>query len=280
MGVIDFILNVAGVLLWFNWRSLGFDPLAQSRAATLVGTLRRAEARPQRRWHYLLALLALLYFRALLYWEIGPSVAWIPSLKLGAIAIPFRSDIFLRACLFSILSFGISLAVSYLWLLLMSLANGREAEPDPVQRMVRMHLGLVDRWPWPVKLLVPVLVAGLFWVGLSPLLAKWKMVPAPVSIAHLLEQAGALGLAAYLTWKYLLAGVLALYLLSSYVYLGHHALWNFLALTGKNILAPIRFIPMRFGKVDIAPILGVTLVFVGSEFAERGLTALYSRLPL
>ena len=172
------------------------------------------------------------------------------------------------------------LGVTYLWLLLMSLANGREAEPDPVQRMVRMHLGMVDRWPWPVRLSVPVLVAGLFWVGLSPLLAKWKIVPPPVSISNLLEQAGALGLAAYLTWKYLLAGVLALYLLSSYVYLGHHALWNFLALTGKNILAPIRFIPMRFGKLDVAPILGVALVFVGAELAERGLTALYSRLSL
>jgi uncharacterized protein YggT (Ycf19 family) len=280
MGVIDFILNVAGVLLWFNWRSLGFDPLAQSKAATLVGTLRRAEARPQRRWPYLLALLALLYFRALLYWEIGPSVAWIPSLKLGAISIPFRSDIFLRACVFSALSFGISLAVSYLWLLLMSLANAREAEPDPVQRLVRMHLGLVDRWPWVVKLLVPVLVTGLFWAGLRPLLAKWGMVPHSVPLTNLLQQAGAVGLSAYLTWKYLLAGVLALYLLSSYVYLGHHALWNFLALTGKNILAPIRFIPLRFGKIDVAPILGVVLVLAGSELAERGLTALYSRVPL
>ena len=30
MGIVDFILNLAGLLLWLNWRSGGFDPLAQT----------------------------------------------------------------------------------------------------------------------------------------------------------------------------------------------------------------------------------------------------------
>ncbi len=46
MALIDFILNLAGLLLWLNWRSVRLDPLGKRTPATLIGTLRRAE--PQR----------------------------------------------------------------------------------------------------------------------------------------------------------------------------------------------------------------------------------------
>ena len=44
MGIVDFILNLVALLLWFNWRTARFDPLAGSTPATLAGTLRRALA--------------------------------------------------------------------------------------------------------------------------------------------------------------------------------------------------------------------------------------------
>ncbi|HVV00944.1 MAG TPA: hypothetical protein VHH88_06250, partial [Verrucomicrobiae bacterium] len=232
------------------------------------------------RWKPLAALLGLLYLRAVVYWQIGSSVDWTPSLRLGTIAIPFRSDIFPRALVFSALSFGLFLAVAYFWLLLVSLVNAREAEPDPVLRLLRLQLGPVDRWPWLVKLIAPVAVAFLFWLALCPLLSEWQMVPHPLSLRHRLEEAGAVALAAYLCWKYLLAGLLALYLLSNYVYLGQHALWHFLALTGRNVLKPLRFLPLQFGKIDAAPALGIALIIAAAQFAQKGLTALYSHLPL
>jgi hypothetical protein len=34
------------------------------------------------------------------------------------------------------------------------------------------------------------------------------------------------------------------------------------------------------GKVDFAPVAGIVLVFLFAELAERGLIALYLRLPL
>ena len=73
MGTIDLILNITGVLLWFNWRSFGFDPLAYSTPATLAGTLRPAEPRQLHRWRYLAGLLLLLLLRAYFYWQIGPA---------------------------------------------------------------------------------------------------------------------------------------------------------------------------------------------------------------
>ena len=42
MGFVDFILNLAGLLLWINWRAAMFDPLGKRTPATLIGTLRRA----------------------------------------------------------------------------------------------------------------------------------------------------------------------------------------------------------------------------------------------
>src|SRR5437870_13442515 len=155
MTLIDFILNLACLGLWLSWRSTSFDPLVKTSATSLVGALKRAEPRQVRRWHFLAALATLLVVRALLYWGIGAAVNWVPNLRLGAIAIFFRSDLFGRMLLFSGLSFLVALIVFYLWLLLLSLVNKRAADEDAVLRLVRLHLGWVERWPWPVKLLVP-----------------------------------------------------------------------------------------------------------------------------
>lgn len=280
MALIDLILDLAGLLLWLNWRSAAFDPLTNSTPTTLVGTLRRAEPSRARGWYFLIAVLGLLFLRALIYWQIGPAVDWMPALKLGVISISFRSDFFSRAILFSVLSFGITLVIFYLWLLFLSIVNGRSGEADPIQKLVRLHLGWIERWPWPAKLLLPLLFVSALWYGFNPLLARWDIIPATKSAIHRLEQAGAIGLGVYLAWKYLIAGLLILYILSSYVYLGNHLFWNFLGVTVRNMLAPIRFLPLRIGKIDFAPLLAITAVLFGARFAEQALTTLYRRLPL
>ena len=120
MGIVNFILNLAGLLLWLNWRSLRFDPLGKRKPATLIGTLRRAEPQRLRHWHLLAAIGALLFVRAVFYWQIGllSQPVWAGTLDLGIIAPSFLSNSFGRMCLFSVFSFGLMLAVVYLWLLL------------------------------------------------------------------------------------------------------------------------------------------------------------------
>jgi hypothetical protein len=282
MGLIDVILNLVGVLLWLNWRSIRFDPLVKTSPATLAGTLRRAEPRRLKRWHLLAALGVLLLLRALLYWQIGSAVDWTPNFHLGSIdiAIPFRSDNWWRMLLFSGLSFAVTLGVCYLWLLLLSLVNSRATETDPLQKLVRLHLGRVDRWPWPVKSLLPLLVSLVFWYLLSLLLSRLSIIPPASSRTHRLEQALVIGVGSYLSWRYIIGGLLALHLVGSYVYLGGQPLWSFIALTGRNLLLPLRWVPLRLGKVDFAPLVGIAVVFFASELAARGLTVLYERLPL
>jgi len=278
MTLIDLILNLVALALWVSWRSLkaGLQPAGVS----LAGTLRRAEPNRTRGWHLLLALAALLLLRALVYWQIGSAVNWTPKLELGVIAISFRSDFLARTLLFSILSFVLTLVVFYLWLLLLSLVNGRGAEAEPLQKFVRLHLGGIARWPWLLRLLLPFIIAGALWLALTPMLTQWRIIPAARSAVQRLEQAGLLGLGAYLTARYLIVALLALYLLNSYIYLGNYSIWNFIGVTGRNLLLPLRWLPLRLGKMDLGPLVAIALVSLGAELAERGLTNLYARLAL
>ena len=280
MSLLDSILNLAALLLWLNWRAIKFASIGQSAPATLAGTIRRAEPSRVKPWYYLAALVGLLWLRAWVYWEIGPLAKWTPTLRLGAVAPPFRSDFYPRALLYSFLSFGLILAFFYFWLLLLSAVNGRGGDAGPVQKLVRLHLAWLDRWWWPLKVLFPLLAAVVFWMCLSPMLTYYKIVPPCVSLLHRVEQGATIGVAAYLSWQYLIYGVLLLYILTSYVYLGDHPFWGYLTLTARNLLAPLRALPLRIGKVDFAPILVIAGTFLVAALVQRKLTILYSRLPL
>jgi uncharacterized protein YggT (Ycf19 family) len=282
MGLINLILNLAGLLLWLNWRSIRFDPFSQTTPATLAGTLRRAAPSRIKRWHFLAALGALLLLRGLVYWQIGAAVDWTPHLHLDVMerAIPFRSDDAGLMLLFSGLSFGITLGLFYLCLLLLSLVNDRGTAADPLQKIVRLQLGRIDRWPWPVRALLPLLVTGLCWYLLSLLFVRLRLTLPLGSNSHRLEQALVVGLGAYLNWRFLIGGLLALHLVSTYIYLGNQPFWSFIAATGRNLLTPLRPVPLHLGKVDFAPLVGMALVFLFAELAERALALLHSHLPL
>ena len=280
LAVINFLLNLAGLLLWFKWRSFRLDPLARIKPATLTGTLRRAEPSRLKRWHLLAALAALLVVRSWFYWQVGSAVDWVAKLRLEPITVSFRSDFFSLMLLFSTLSFVSALGVVYLWLLLVSLVNGKGSDQDPCQGWVRLHLGRIEGWPWLVKLLLPLLLAVLFWMAFGPLLESLKIIPSALSTAHRLEQGLAIGLGVFLIWKYLVGIFLFLGLLNSYVYLGDHPGWAFIGQTSRNLAMPLRPLRLRVGRLDFAPVLALALVFVVAEMADRGLVLLYTRLPL
>jgi uncharacterized protein YggT (Ycf19 family) len=282
MALIDFILNLAGLLLWLNWRSVRFDPLGRRTPATLIGTLRRAEPRRLRRWHLLAALGGLLLLRAGIYWQIGSAANWSGKLDLGITALSFSSNLsgpmmsFLRMLVFSIFSFGLMLGVFYLWLLLLSILAG--PEPLPFHRLVRMPLGGMDRWSRGVKFFLPLMVTATFWWLASWLLAWLQVILEPASPAHRIEEALVIGLGSYLAWKYLIGTLLVLHLLNSYIYFGKHPFWGYVNAEAQTLLSPLRVVPLRAGRVDFAPVVGIVLVFLAAELAGRGLVLLYGKL--
>jgi uncharacterized protein YggT (Ycf19 family) len=288
MGLIDDILNLAGLLLWLSWRSVQYDPLARRTPATLVGTLRPAQPSRWQRWHLLAVIAALLLVRAFLYWLIGSANNWVGRLDFGVISIPIPfhgrlSDLVLRISLYSVLSFGLALGVVYLWLLLLSILAG----PDPIHRLVRVQLGAVDRWPRWVKGLLPLLLTAAFWWLATWLFAsldvstysRTHFIPRPNSAAQRLESALIVGVGSYLVWKFVIGLLLILYLLNTYLYFGDHPFWDYVNATARTLLHPLRRIPLRVFKVDFTPVVGLAITFFAAEQMQKWLGWLYGKLP-
>jgi uncharacterized protein YggT (Ycf19 family) len=275
MGLIDFILNLAGLLLWLNWRAAKADPLGKPTPATLIGTLRRAEPANARRWHLPAVLGGLLLLRALFYWQIGSAAGWIGKLDLGVTAVYFHSNYFGQMLLFSIFSFARMFGILYLWLVLLSILDG----PMPTHRLVKMQLGEIDGWPRWIKFLLPLAVIALMW-GLASWPFAWLHPKLAMPAAHRIEESLVIALGSYLVWKFLIAALLALHLLNSYIYFGKNPFWNYINATAKQLLRPLEKIPLRAGKADFAPVAGIALVFLLAGLAGRALVFIYGRLSL
>ena len=272
MGIVDLILNIAGLLLWLNWRSVQFDPLTRRTPSTLMGTLRPASPQKLRRWHFLLLILALLFLRAVIYRWLGAATGSTTSyLSFAVTSLGFRHDVFLQALAFSFFSFGRALAIMYVVLLFFAILAG----PQPINGLIKIPLGRVSDWPGWLKIILPFVGTALSWW-----LASWvfeKLPPQlPTSPAQKFQGAMVIGLSSYLVWKIPACGILALHLVSSYIYFGRHPVWNYITVTAQTLLRPFKSIPLRIGKVDFAPVLAMAAFFFIFEAAERGLAWLYA----
>jgi uncharacterized protein YggT (Ycf19 family) len=275
MGLIDFILNLAALLLWLNWRAAKADPLGKSKPATLIGTLRRAEPANAMRWQMPAMIGGLLLLRALFYWQIGSAAGWVGKLDLGVTTVFFRSNLFGQMLLFSIFSFARMFGIVYLWLVLLSILDG----PMPTQRLVKMQLGAVDRWPRMIKFLLPLMVIALVW-GFASWPFAWLHSRPSMPALIRIEESLVIALGACLVWKFLVAALLGLHLLNSYIYFGKNPFWNYVNATSKQLLRPLEKIPLSAGRVDFAPVVGIALVFLLAGLAGRALVSIYSRLSL
>ncbi|MGC3957849.1 MAG: YggT family protein [Verrucomicrobiota bacterium] len=273
MGLLDFILNLVGLLLWFNWRAARFDPLSVSRPATLAGTIRRAEKTAFKRWHLPFALLGLLILRVPLYMEFGSALNWTGKIDVGTISLPFKSNVtsFVPMLLYSFYSFGVMLAVFLIWVLLLSAVKSEAAETDSLRQLLQLHLGKVERWSRVTKLLLPLLALTPIWWMASWPLTFYGIMPAPSGMLARLLQALLVGVGSYLAWKFLLIGIFALYFVSSYVFFGRQPFWQHLDLIARQLLAPLRRLPLRLGKLDLAPLVGIILVFGIAFITEHGI---------
>jgi len=279
MNWVDFILNIAGLLLWLNWRAGKADPLGKRTPATLIGTLRSAAPQKMRRWDVPMVLSVFIFLRAALYWLVGSTLRWVAILNLGVIRIPFRTDEFgrfwfFRILLFSFLSFVLTLGIFYSCLLLLSLLKG----PKPIHEFVRMQLGRIDGWPRIAKWFLPLVVTAICWWLVSWLLAWLQIIPQPLPVQRV-EEALIIAIQSYLLWQFPAAAILVLYLLNSYIYFGRHAIWNYMEGTALTLLRPLKGIPfLKIGKVDFTPVVGIALVFLIAQFAGLGIAALFKHL--
>jgi uncharacterized protein YggT (Ycf19 family) len=279
MGWFNLLVDLAALTLWLNWHQLRADPLAKTTPATLVGTLKRAETAGPKRWKFPAALAALLAARAWLYLELSGVMNLTPKLRLGFVSIPFRADLPAHMLVFSVLSFGSVLAVFYLWMLLLSTVNRETAEANPVHKLVQLQVKWLERWPDSLKLLCPFLLGCMAWLALHPLLRRLAVVPENKSTAQLFAQAAVTGVSTYLAWRYLVLGVLLFQLVNTHLYLGDLPVWKYLDATARNLLSPLRWLPLRAGRMDFLPLLVMVLVILLAHFVEHPPESLCRLLP-
>lgn len=262
MSSIDLLLNIAGVLLWLNWRSFAFDPLLRSTPATLVGTLKRAEPYRPKRWQVLSGLGALLFLRAVLYWQLGPAVDWTPRIDLVLVVLPFRINFFESALLYSLVSFARALTVLYFWFLALAFVNRGMEESEPLHKLVRLQLGRFARLPRLAQFFAPALLVTLAWLAIHPFLVRANVITSTQSWSPLLAQGLLVSAALYLSLKYLFPVCLLVHLIISYVYVGRSPVWDYVSGTSQRLLHPLRRLPLRFARIDFGPLFAAVLILV------------------
>ena len=264
MKYLDMLLNAVGLLMWLNWRS--FKAIPPPSALSLASLIRPAERKRTRHLVFVGALPALLGLRALFYYQIGPPMDWTPQLSLGAVVLSFRGSSFWQMLAFSVLSWGLWMAVFYFCLLLLAAINYCAPDTDPWLKLSRLHLGRVAFWPPYIQLLLPYFAGLILWPPAHAILQRCNMAPAVTNL-QLFKQSAIMGISFLLSWQYLLIPLLTLYFLNTYIYFGSSTFWAFVNNSGRNLLAPLRW--LRVGRIDLAAPLMLALVVAGSIWLSR-----------
>jgi uncharacterized protein YggT (Ycf19 family) len=147
-------------------------------------------------------------------------------------------------------------------LLAIAVFNRNETTPDPLQKLLLLQLGRAARWPLFIQLILPAIIIATVWALLYPLLIYIGVTTKLHSDALLVLQGAALSLIAYLSLKFVLLAFLIVHLIVTYVYLGANPVWEFINTTSRNILRPLDRLPLRFGKVNLTPVIGIILVLL------------------
>ncbi len=277
MNLIDAILSVASMLLWLNATVRQWSLRGPTTAYSLLRTLERLEVPSPRRWTSLAALVALLCFRSVFYWQIGSAFGWTPAVDLGPFAISFRSDHASRMFLYSWLSFATWLILLYLGILLLFLLSRGPAEGDSMHRFLSHQLGFLAQWPaW---LLIPLTFAAalLVWSAAVLPLAQMAIFPAPRSMPMVAAHGLLMGAGLWLKLRWLVYLVLLLHILNSYVYFGNHPFWPFISVCGRKISTLASWLPLQLGKIDLKPLAAAGLVFLCCKAGDQALLWLFGK---
>ncbi len=272
MAIVDFILNLACLLLWLNWRASGMPDHAALPGKSLAATLRRAGSHRSSGLGSLATLLAVLVVRSFFYWQIGRALNWTAVIDVQVLAVQFSSQFLGRMMFFSFLSFFKMLLAAHAWLVLLSMLHPGEPA-GPAQRMVAWQLGPVHRWPSWIKPALPLLVCGGAWAAFAAQFGGTIYLPEAADAGQFWWLTLAVGACSYLWWLPLLVGLLVLYVVESYVYLGQSVFWEFISATGRRLLQPFRRLPLRVGPVDFTPALLLVLLLTAGIYGVPWLAA-------
>ncbi len=278
MKWLDWIVNLTGILLWLGTRQFGVIPVSRKPALTLASNLKSLGRKGGvRRWAFPLSLFLLLVGRALLHYWFPQHFAEAAIWSSGAVAVSFRSDFLGRMLAYSFLSWLEIVLIVYVGFGFFAGLRRNDKEPDSLTLCLRSELGMAGRWPVPLACLPFLILAGCLWMLGAGWLVDAALLPPIQSTTHRLQQAVvvALGLLPLLKWP--VVALCFLRFLLDHVYLGSFPLWDYAYETGGALC---RWIPLRLGLIDFAPLVVACIFFGFAFFLEEFLPQLFQRLPL
>lgn len=220
----------------------------------------------------------MLIIRAIFYWNLGPALRWTATVNLVPISLPMRSDLFPLMLIYSFTTFGLTLGLYYMWLLLLSALNQNYLTDNVIQKFVRLQLGFLDRLGTPIKLGLPIVLSGLAWTASVPVLQHYGIIPAPVSKIHMAEQSIVMALSAILGWRGILIFIVVAHIINTHVFLGNHPIWSYVDHTTNTLLGPLKKFRGRF--FDLGSILLLIAISLTAYILSSAFTRLFARLPL
>ena len=148
-------------------------------------------------------------------------------------------------------------------------------ESNFVHRMVQLLVGPLESWPALFRASLPVVAAPL-WFIFCAALESAQIIPGQESWKIVFHESLVVGLCAYLPWCHLLAGLVFIYFLNSYIYMGPSPLWNYLHTITRKALTPLYLLPLQISKIDFTPVAAMAIIFLIYENGVRFLSALFT----
>jgi hypothetical protein len=276
MSLVDLLLNVAALIMWVSWRGIRGTEAAGT-AGTILGNLRAAGVERPSRWPYLAWLVGLLLFRAILYRQMGPNLAWHPGWSHGAATLVFRSDSFPRMLAFSGLGFLSTLLFWYTGLAGILALHRPPMDRDGITRALRRQAPWLANLPGWLLLMLVAAAAGVSWLAIGSMAARHGLVPPLRGERHLLQQALVVAAGQWCVLRWWIAVLLVLHFVHLYVHLGNQAVWEFVQNTGQKLSRPFAF--LRVGHLDAAPLVALVVYWTLLTWIGHGLPGLRKTLP-
>jgi len=285
MEWLHLILNLIALLLWVHWRNAPTSSVSVKNKTT-GKSLKHLGRRLAHGSVGLLLLATLLVGRAWFYHRIAPEVDWQPRLTLitytpqitADLSLPFAWADFGKQFAFSVVSFTSWLVLYSFVLVFFSVLKPDIVEARGWRHFLRGQLGIIDRLPNLIKPLLALIMGTGVHYGAAWWLMQLNIMPpqTPEALMHLAAGMAVLDLH-IVAWFAMT--VLGLYILNSYIYFGNHKFWKIIESSGKYLLEPFKLFPMKWGKVDFAPLAGLALAWgITLLIQPEQLNWLYQRL--
>jgi len=274
MDWVDFGITWFCVTLWYLLRSgRAPDRLTDQGVGGTPATDSRS-----RFWTAVTICFLILTLRSGIYWYKALRLDWVPHLNLGVIVLPFPCYTMESVATYSFLSFALAWGISMCWGLGLTLLGGKKAAETALGKQIQAAIGWPARWPWPLRILIPLAIVVCGWRVLLPVLVHRSLHPPIPQNQWMWQLAGVMGLLCL--WHLQVPLPIVLWtdgFRRAFLVGGTHFL-DYIDQIGARLQGLWRWVPLQIGWIPLGPFVIGTLFGVLLWGEWYGIQQLYQLL--